>query len=253
MPGQAFLRTLRDRVESASGWRIRAEFPFGNEKFRDLRRAFPELRLGTILDVGANIGQSALLYHKEFPQATIHCFEPVGGTAEQLIQNTAGHTGIHVHRMALGAETSTMRMQVGTDGASSDMNSLKGVHPHLAGASFQTEEVQITTLDNWCNEHKVQAVDFLKIDTEGFDLEVLKGAATSLAKGAIRLIDIEVGMNPTNLFHAPFMEVSTFLWGKGFLTFGIYDQLPEPSGLHLRRVNVLFVAASMAKITSNPC
>lgn len=68
MPAKDIFRSFRDKVEATSGWRIRAELPFGNEKFRDVRRALPDLHIRDILDVGANVGQSAMQFRKRIPK-----------------------------------------------------------------------------------------------------------------------------------------------------------------------------------------
>ena len=243
----SLFRGLRDEVEKASGWRIRAEFPFGNEKYRDLRRVLPQLDIRTVLDVGANTGQSAVQYRKEFPDAVMHCFEPVGSTADQL-RKYIHHPSVHIHQLALGACPGMLTMQISLDEQQSGMNSLKGIHPHLEGSNFRSEQVEVTTLDEWCPKNGIGQVDLLKIDTEGFDLEVLHGASGLLDQGRIGLIDVEMGINPTNTFHAPFTEISPFLWSKGMLFFGIYDQLQElpTTGPILRRVNGLFISSQLA-------
>ena len=55
------------------------------------------------------------------------------------------------------------------------------------------EVVRLETLDGYCQRAELQAIDFLKIDVEGHELEVLKGAADMLAKGGIRFIQFEYG------------------------------------------------------------
>lgn len=247
MPSRDLFHSLRDKVEAVSGWRIRAEFPFGNEKFRDLRRSLPDLQVRHVLDVGANIGQSAVQFRKVFPEAVIHSFEPVGSTVE-IFKRNVDDALVHVHQLALGAAPGRVEMQVSRDAGTSDMNSIGRSHPFLHDQALTKEVVEMTTLDLWCATARIEEVDFLKIDTEGHDLEVLKGAEGLLARQAIGLIDIEVGMNPTNTFHAPFSAVSEFLWSHGMLLFGIYDQLQEApgTGCVLRRVNAMFISPKLA-------
>lgn len=246
MPAKDIFRSFRDKVEATSGWRIRAELPFGNEKFRDVRRALPDLHIRDILDVGANVGQSAMQFRKEFPRAVIHSFEPVGSTVE-VFKKHVHDASVHIHQLALGASPGQVEMQV-SKGRNSDMNSIGKVHPHLVGQTVVKEVVDMTTLDLWCSRNKMEQVDLLKIDTEGHDLEVLKGAVGLLGQQKLGLIDVEVSFNPTNSFHAPFNAVSEFLWNHGMLLFGIYDQLQEGlgTGAVLRRSNVLFISRKLA-------
>lgn len=247
MPFKDLFRSLRDKVEDMSGWRIRAKLPFGNEKFRDLFWAMPDLQVRHILDVGANVGQSAVEFRKVFPEAVVHSFEPVESTVEVLKKNVAD-ASVHVHQLALGASPGRVKMQVSRDVDTSDMNSIGEPHPYLEDQVLVKEVVEMTTLDKWCAKARIEQVDFLKIDTEGHDLEVLKGATGLLARHAIKLIDIEVGNNPMNTFHAPFNAVSEFLWSNDMLLFGIYDQHQEAPeiGHFLRRSNALFISRELA-------
>ncbi len=70
--------TIKSRLESAFNCKIyRNTLPHGTEIFMDLKKAFHESRFKKIFDVGGNIGQSALHYSDEFPEADIYSFEPV--------------------------------------------------------------------------------------------------------------------------------------------------------------------------------
>ena len=88
----------------------------------------------------------------------------------------------------------------------------------------QTQEVIITTVDLFCREQGIPRIDVLKIDTEGYDLEVLKGARELLASGKVAYVMTEVGLDPRKLEFVQFESIRDFLFGLGFEVFGIYDQ-----------------------------
>jgi hypothetical protein len=105
--------------------------------------------------------------------------------------------------------------------------------------------VEVTTVDNFADENRVSRIDLLKIDTEGFDLEVLKGAKRMFAEGRIQFTLVEVGFRPGDSRHVLFDEVRSFLSGFGFYVYGLYDQTLEWSGeLRLRFANACFVNES---------
>jgi hypothetical protein len=52
-------------------------------------------------------------------------------------------------------------------------------------------DVPVTTVDVFCTQHVIPAIDLLKIDTEGFDLHVLHGASDILQRGAVRFLYVE--------------------------------------------------------------
>jgi hypothetical protein len=62
---------------------------------------------------------------------------------------------------------------------------------HLAMTA--TEDVPVTTVDDYCAEHDIGRIDFLKVDAEGHDLAVLKGARGAIDEGRVRLIQFEFG------------------------------------------------------------
>lgn len=79
----------------------------------------------------------------------------------------------------------------------------------------QTVAVKVTTIKQWAREHGLNYIDYLKIDTQGSELEILKGAEDLL--DSIRCIDIEVEFNPIYEGQALFGETDIYLRSKGFV------------------------------------
>ena len=73
----------------------------------------------------------------------------------------------------------------------------------------------VTTLDLWAREKNLQAIDYIKIDTQGSELEILKGGESII--GTTRCIDIEVEFNPIYEGQTLFGETDTYLRSKGFV------------------------------------
>lgn len=184
----------------------------------------------TIFDVGANIGQSAAKFRRRFPKASIHCFEPSAGSARRIRARRLGN--VKVHEIALGSSAGTGALVRGHDPAIF----------HIADEGDET--IAIDTIDAFCETHRIDRIDFLKIDTEGHDLEVLRGAAAMLGAWRIMAVQVEAGMNPENSFHISFETLKAFLEGYGYRLFGFYDQVNEwPTRQpHLRRANPLFIS-----------
>jgi hypothetical protein len=107
--------------------------------------------------------------------------------------------------------------------------------------------------DDFCTEHAIAEIGFLKIDAEGHDLEVLRGFRARLKDARIDLVEAEVGMNPENRLHAPFASVKTYLERRGYRLFLIYEQAfdtPFSGRAVLRRGNAVFVSPKL--IEANP-
>ncbi|SFU69213.1 methyltransferase, FkbM family [Nitrosomonas eutropha] len=74
---------------------------------------------------------------------------------------------------------------------------------------------RVTTLDLWAREKKLQTIDYIKIDTQGSELEILKGGGSLI--DTTRCIDIEVEFNPIYEGQTLFGETDTYLRSKGFI------------------------------------
>jgi FkbM family methyltransferase len=128
-----------------------------------LSPVMPNLLQGVCVDVGANIGNHTLYFSKRFSE--VYAFEPNPDTFELLKFNTRGIHTVHAMNVGLGRDESqaTLKLVRGNLGASSLVNHERG----------DEVSVRLTSLDA---EMKGRDVSLIKIDTEGFEKEVLLGA-----------------------------------------------------------------------------
>lgn len=238
------LGDCRRMAERLTHTHILRDLPRGVDFALDIRTALPAFRADVVFDVGANVGQSALLFRAAFPEASIHCFEPVADSYRQLEVAVRGDDRVACHQTALGSAQRQGQMVLQ---GSADMFFLLDQARNLPAGEARTEAVAVDTLDDFCREHGFGQVSFLKVDTEGGDLDVLKGARAMLAAHRIDLVQAEAGMNPANSRHVPFESLKAYLESHGYFLFGIYHQKREwPTGEpHLRRTNPIFVSRSV--------
>jgi FkbM family methyltransferase len=221
-------------IESMTGIRLFQSLPHGIDPCYDLARRGIDLR--TILDVGANVGQSALTMLETFPKAEIHCFEPVSSTFATMQRNLSGTRCRCIHS-AVGNEVGEARISVG---GTSLTNSLVNSRD---GDTFET--VRVTTVDAYTEERSLPTVDLLKIDAEGYDLHVLEGASRSFAGGRVKFVAVEAGFCFEGTAHVAFQRLREHLENHGFSLFGLYHQTPSWSGDNsLLFADVLFAHAS---------
>jgi len=169
----------------------------------------------TIFDVGANLGQTASLFSTEFPQAQIYCFEPFHKNFEMLQRRLVPLANARPFRIALGDLNGTRDVFV-DNMPGSPYNSLsRERQSNLEKSRAVVERVVEMRGDDFCKAHKVQVVDILKTDTEGFDLEVLSGFREMLTSKRIRAIVVEVGFLEDRA-HTPLLSSSEFLTDFGF-------------------------------------
>lgn len=124
---------------------------------------------GAVLDVGANIGLVAALVAWHNPDTPIHCFEPLPGNVKMIRLNCPS---ARIEHACVGRAPATIRLRVDND----------GVMATSIATTWETSESDfpVITLDSYVAEHGIRKVEFLKIDTEGMEIEVLEGARTVL-------------------------------------------------------------------------
>jgi len=226
-------------IEAVLGIRIYRQLPRGLDIFADIETYLPRLRIERIVDVGAHVGLVALALRRRFPAAEIHSFEPTASTYKTLKANVANHD-IRTHHVALSDEPGRGAMR---DGLTSDLNQLTrdGAGP-----------VAVQTLDGVFGTTRI---GYLKIDVEGHDLLVLKGARELLRSGRIDIIEVEAGMGCAGTpRHVPLARFREYLDGFDYELFGIYEQVGDwVSGLErLRRANVVFASRAVLEDDAVP-
>lgn len=216
------------------------ELPRGLDLSYDLRMALPGFSPEVIFDVGANEGESALWWHQRFPKAIIHCFEPVPSTFEILQSNTSTIPQIRNHLFALSSKESQSQMVLE---GSSKMHYLD-TSPNKYGSDAIKIPVSVLTLDKFCHSHQIPHIHLLKIDTEGNDLEVLKGAQGLIQRHAIDVLQVEAGMYTGNTRHVHFIHFQEWLEKYNYVLFGLYEQYFEwtTRSPQLRRANLVYIS-----------
>ena len=154
-----------------------------------------------VVDVGANRGQTVNRVQRMFGDAVeIHCFEPSASAFEALEQNVVGSNLVLIRAALSDTEgAATIQVPEGRD----DLSSLSGINPDSGWSNERRtslervaiEEIQTTTLDNYCQIF-TKRIDFLKIDTQGWEPRVLSGAQKLLKDERCRpkVIQLEVNL-----------------------------------------------------------
>jgi FkbM family methyltransferase len=236
-------------VERLCGCRIyRGWYPRGTNLRFDLMRLVSGRR-PNIVDVGANIGETSVEMASMFPSAQIHACEPVKETFLMLVENTRRHRQISSHQIAIGLNTGKGEIYLYEGTVNNSLRAAPGE------ASLGVQHVTLKSLDDFCLEQSLESVDYLKIDTEGSDLDVVMGAAGMFQQGRIKLVLAELGFSRSNQKHVPFADFLSVMQEKDMSLFGIYDQRREFNVSQvLRRADCLFVSnnASFPGLAASP-
>ena len=210
-----------------------------------IRTHLPAFTPTTIFDVGANVGQSAIAFATAFPNAAIYSFEPIANTYQELVARTLALPKVRTFRLAFGQTPGQAPMLVNPNSSTASRVSVEAPRPFE-----HVEMVPMGTGDSFCAAHAITRIGFLKIDTEGHDLDVLMGFANMLTEKRIDLAEAEVSMNRLNTKHIALDRVKGYMESIGYSLFHIYDQTLDVafSGRPiLRRSNVVFISLQLAE------
>lgn len=231
------MQKLRKFLVNISGYWIykKKHLPIGADFKEDLTYKF-NIHPQVIFDVGAHYGETALYYREEFPKAKIYSFEPVKKSYEILVKNTQHDKNIHCLNFALGEKPGAVEIFL-YDDYYSPMNSIK--HGNQSGAK---EAISVYTLNDFIKEKRIAKIDLLKIDTEGFELEVLKGGENILSSGSVSAIIAECGLSNTNDRNTKLADLINYLDKFGYYFTGLYDIDARTYHKGITYANALFIS-----------
>lgn len=189
------------------------------DAFSDMRR-FVSTDAPLILDIGANVGQTADKLRATFPSSVIHCFEPGTETSKALRAKFATTKGVHVWPQGVGSSVGKQSFGENTE---ADMSSFLELSTTGWGEVKNRAVVDVTTVDQFLRDQNIATVDILKSDTQGYELEVFKGAEQAMRANRIGLVYFEFIFSDMYRGLPRFDEVFAFLTDRGFLLVSVYD------------------------------
>jgi len=197
------------------------EIPFGINPFEDISFFLKNNASPVIFDVGANIGQSVDDFKKVFPDSIINSFEPGPDTFAKLREHCIEMGKVKVWNYAIGSSEGILPFQENTR---SVMSSFFSPGENWWGEIKKITNVEVTTLDTFADQQKVGFIDILKCDTQGYDLEVFKGAEKLLSENRIGIILCEIIYSNIYKGTPSFTKLLRYLLDHNFVLVGFYYQ-----------------------------
>ncbi len=173
-----------------------------------------------IFEAGAHYGTETIQFVERWPEVTVISFEPNPHAFKELWERTKDIPNIYPYRLAASDYNGKATLYVchGTDednaeyeGASSLLEPSEWMKVHYQGPKIR---VPCVVLDDWCKENKVKRIDFMWLDLEGMELQVLKSSPKIL--GTVRVIYTETNFKEFRKGMTQFKDLRKFLEDSGF-------------------------------------
>lgn len=165
-------------------------------------------------DVGANIGTNVKFVKKIFGKnAIIHCFEP-NHECLKILNNIPR---IKINDFAIDKDNKSKNYYEHPISSWSSLKKIEGYKRKI--------KIKCSTLDKYIEKQKIKKIDYLKIDTEGNDFNVLLSAKNFISKGKIKIIEAEIIFSNKNKYtNENFDNIYSFLKKNNYDLIGINDQ-----------------------------
>jgi len=205
---------------------------------------FRDLQIKTIIDIGANEGQFALAMNNGIPDATFYSFEPLKECFDALKKNTTNIKHIEYFNYALGEVEDEQIINHNEYSPSSSFLKMGDLHKSVFPNTSNTimEKIKIKSLDSFYGKILFEKKVLLKIDVQGYELNVLKGAKKILKKTDIIIIETSFFSlyEGQPLFH----DIYEYLISENFSYYGNFEQLANPHDGQILQADAIFLKNS---------
>ena len=242
------MKLLKDTVQGtfrAAGFELtNLQNTWGVTFWGDIRRLTLGKEISTVFDVGANVGTTARLFARRFSQAQVFAFEPVPTTYKTLLENTKDIETIKCFNIGFGDKLETKDIYIFRN---SEVSTVVRNSPYavkiLRSEPLSSASISLQRLDDFTVKNNVEQVQVLKIDTEGFDLQVIKGAHHLLERNAVTFLYCEFNdlFPSSELAGGALSDIHVTLTQENFKLVGLYVDYIKPENEFFAVRNALYV------------
>ena len=235
------LKSLVKRAIRRLGFDLRRYHPASSEAAQ-IMAMLSVHGVNLVFDVGANIGQFGRSLRDASYSGRIVSFEPLSAAWKQLVATGRNDSMWEIApRAAIGSDNGEIEIHIASNSASSSILDMLDSHVNAAPESryIGSEKVPLRRLDSiGLNYLHPDSVAFLKIDTQGYEDRVLRGA-TDLFK---RLVGLQLEMSLVPLYEEQllFDDLREQLQAKGYALWGISPAFVDPNNGRLLQVDATF-------------
>jgi hypothetical protein len=239
------LKILLNKILSLSGYKI-SNLKYIYDSELNLVKSLNFFKIQSIIDVGANEGQFILRLLKKGFYGNVISFEPTTEAYNKLLLNAKkkrySFSWKIAERCGLGSDNFSDNIYVSENSESSSLLKILPKHTNLKPLSkaISTEKINIQKLDNFYKSfEELQKNIFLKIDTQGYEMEVLKGAKMTLE--LITALIVEVSLVKLYDNQPSWLEIVNFLKEKNFIVWSIDRVMGDTNTGEIFQLDITFV------------
>lgn len=207
-------------------------------------RLLATLDIDVVFDVGAGEGQFGRRLREHGYRGGIISFEPGSQAAAAARREAAGDTGWSVHPIGLGAVDTDATLTVAGNSGSSSLLPMLPSHERAAPHSARVGEEAVTIRRFDGLEPAIRTAGlhpWLKIDTQGYELEVLRGMGQELAR--MEVVQVELSLVPLYAGQPLYDRVMAFLVDAGFRLAGVVPGFTDRASGQMLQMDGVFVRA----------
>jgi FkbM family methyltransferase len=214
-----------------------------------LQKKLINIKNPIIFDVGASTGPVAANYKEIFPESLIYCFEPFPESYEILIKNIGKDPIIKCYNIALSDKNGKAILNSNKNSATNSLLSFDEKGEEFWGKNLydtiDTVEVETITLDDFTKNNGITKIDILKLDVQGGEFEILKGASEILSEQKVSLIYSELIVCPTYEGQHKISEYFTLLDSFGYHFLDFFNPIRRHN--RLIQSDIIFLNNSLMK------
>jgi FkbM family methyltransferase len=197
------------------------------KSFKDQKRLLKPKTVWTVFDAGANRGQTTAKYLNLFPKAKIFAFEPFPPVFESFKDYFVNYSRVSPEPFALSDTDGEENFFTNENHyTNSLLNAKEGNHIKNIGQI----KVRTKRLDTYCEEQNRKHIDVLKMDVQGGEMKLLKGAERMLRDKSIDIIYTEVWFKPDYTGQPLFKDIKSYLNESGYTVYSLYNKNYDKDG-----------------------
>jgi FkbM family methyltransferase len=206
-----------------------------------------------LFDIGANTGTMTEAYLEMFPSGIVHAFEPHPQAFAELKQKFKDNPRVRLNNLGVSSERGTLKFNLSSDVGSSSFLAYSQDSPYVRGIGVSTVEsvdVETISVDDYCFENKIDYIDFIKLDVQGFEDKVLCGSSKMLSRRSIGAVQTEIVFRDFYNEASSFYKIERILCENGFELKSIFDIYPS-EGAQIFQCDAIYSVAERPDLLIN--